>query len=81
MTPVSGHKTGDAPDEQNKTENERPHCLLNYFQEKHRCMIIYAITFITIVELIYLCLQNGGSTDKVMELMSKYLNRTNKYMK
>lgn len=83
---ASGHKTHDARDGEgeNKSENDRRRsdCIFNYFQEKHKCMIIYAVTFITLVELIYLLLQNGGgSSEKLIELMSKYLNRTNKYMK
>lgn len=82
---ASGHKMHDALDigEQNKPEHGKTLCLANFCQQKYKCMIIYAITLVSFIELLYLIFQNNGgdSSNRIIEWMSKFVNRTNNIMK
>lgn len=50
-------------------------------QRKYKCLIIYAISFISIVELILLMFNSENSSSKsVMDVLARYVNRTQTMM-
>lgn len=50
-------------------------------QRKYKCFIIYAISIVSIIELILLMLNNeSGSSRSVMDVLTRYVNRTQTMM-
>lgn len=50
-------------------------------QRKYKCFIIYAISIISIIELILLMFSNENSSSKnIMDVLARYVNRTQSIM-
>jgi len=50
-------------------------------QRKYKCFIIYAISIISIIELILLMFSNDNSSSKsVLDVLARYVNRTQTMM-
>ena len=56
-------------------------CLADFLQKKYKCLIIYAFSIIAVVEL-FMILYNGenSTSGSIMDVMSRYLNRTQTLM-
>jgi hypothetical protein len=50
-------------------------------QRKYKCFIIYAISIVSIIELILIMFNNeSGSSKSVLDVLTRYVNRTHTMM-
>jgi len=70
---------------QDRTEESQGSCTAilspELIQRKYKCFIIYAISFISIIELILLMFNSENSSSKnVVDVLARYVNRTQAMM-
>lgn len=69
----------------NEAEDRQESCTVfpspEVLQRKYKCLIIYAISFISIIELILLMFNSESSSSKsFMDVLARYVNRTQTMM-